>query len=84
MRSLSVTDVPWYRIGMDFMVNFPITARGYQHVLTITDYATRTAMLIPMKDMLATSVVDALVHEVFLTKGVPVEILTDQGPNFMS
>ena len=84
LQNLPPTDKPWYRIGMDFMVDFPRTAKGYKHVLTITDYATRTAMLIPMKDMRATSVVDVLVHDVFLKKGVPVEILTDQGPNFMS
>jgi len=51
--------------------------------LVLCDYATRYPKAIPLKSTEAVQVAEALVA-VFCHVGVPREILTDQGANFMS
>ena len=61
----------------------PRTKRGNQYVLVICDYATRYPEAIPLRSQEAEVVAEAMV-EVFSRVGVPKEILSDKGTNFMS
>ena len=59
------------------------TQRGNQFIMTICDYATRYPEAIAMSSVEATGIAKELVN-LFSHVGVPDEILTDQGTNFMS
>ena len=63
--------------------SLPHTQRGNRFILTICDYATRYPEAIPLSNTEAVQIARELVG-VFARVGVPDEILTDQGPNFMS
>lgn len=76
-------DEPFQRIAMDMVGPLPRTKRGNQYVLVICDYATRYPEAIPLRSQEAEVVAEAMV-EVFSRVGVPKEILSDQGTNFMS
>ena len=52
-------------------------------MLVVCDYATRYPEAIPLKSIDAEHVAEKLV-ELFARVGIPREILTDQGSNFMS
>ena len=68
---------------MDIVGPLPKTARGHRYILVICDYATRYPEAMPLKRFTAPAVAEQLM-ELFSRHGVPKEILTDQGTNFMS
>ena len=68
---------------MDLVGPLPCIQRGNHFILTICDYATRYPEAIPLSNTEAVRITRELVG-VFVRVGVPDEILTDQGPNFMS
>ena len=74
---------PFQRIAMDLVGPLPRTQRGNRFVLTICDYATRYPEAIALSSTEAPRIAKELIA-VFARMGVPDEILTDQGPNFMS
>ena len=59
------------------------TKSGYRFLLTIMDMSTRFPEAIPLKKITARTVVEALV-QFFTRYGLPNEIQSDQGSNFMS
>ncbi|TKS64962.1 Retrovirus-related Pol polyprotein from transposon 412 [Collichthys lucidus] len=70
-------------IGMDLIGPFHRSARGYRFVLVLVDYATRYPEALPLRTISAKSVAQAL-FQVISRVGIPKEILTDQGTQFMS
>lgn len=68
---------------MDLIGPLPRTSSGKQYVLVITDYATRYPEAYPMGSITAPAVAEKLI-DLFSHFGVPREILTDQGSNFMA
>lgn len=74
---------PFQRIAMDLVGPLPRTQRGNHFVLTICDYATRYPEAIALPSTEAPRISKELVA-VFARVGIPEEILSDQGPNFMS
>ena len=74
---------PFQRIGMDVVGPLPRTQRGNHFILTICDYATRYPEAIALPSTDAYRVARELVA-FFARVGIPEEILTDQGSNFMS
>ena len=66
---------------MDLMGPFDRSTQGYRFVLVLMDYATRYPEAVPLHNISAKSVAQAL----FISRvGIPKEILTDQGTSFMS
>ena len=76
-------EVPFERIGMDLIGPFHRSARGYRFVLVLVDYATRYPEAVPLRTISAKTAVQAL-FQVISRVGIPKEILTDQGIQFMS
>uniref|UniRef100_A0AAQ4RLE8 Gypsy retrotransposon integrase-like protein 1 n=1 Tax=Gasterosteus aculeatus aculeatus TaxID=481459 RepID=A0AAQ4RLE8_GASAC len=83
LRPLPLVEVPFERIGMDLIGPFHRSARGYPFVLVLMDSATRYPEAVPLRNISAKSVAQAL-FQVISRVGIPKEILTDQGTLFMS
>ena len=74
---------PFQRIAMDLIGPLPRTQRGNRFILTICDYTTRYPEAIP----LSTTDDHRIAKEpvtLFTRVGIPEEVLSDQGANFMS
>ena len=80
---LPVIQTPFKRIGIDIVGPFPRSLRRNKYLLTICDYATRYPEAIPLPNIRADTVSNALI-QVFTRVGLPKEIVHDQGTNVMS
>ena len=74
---------PFQRVAIDIVGPLPRTKRGNKYVLTIMDHATRYPEAVPLKRIDAATVAEELCT-VFTRLGLPSEILSDQGSNFLS
>ena len=83
MMPMPLIKTPFKRIAMDIVGPLARTKRGHRFILTIVDYATRYPEAIALSSTEAPNIARELVH-LFARVGVPEEILTDQGTNFMS
>ena len=83
MIPLPLIEKPFQRIAMDIIGPLPRSNNGNKYILTICDYATRCPDAIPILNTEANTIAKELVS-VFARVGIPDEILTDQGSNFMS
>ena len=77
---LPIISEPFRHIAMDTL---PRTASGKGYILVVCDYATRYLKAVALLSTDAEHVAEELVR-IFSRMGIPEEILTDQGPNFMS
>ncbi|XP_078581557.1 uncharacterized protein LOC144864980 [Branchiostoma floridae x Branchiostoma japonicum] len=80
---LPIMDIPFQRIAMDIVGPLERSKTGNKYVLVVCDYATRYPEAIPMRSVDAKHVAGELI-KMFARVGIPEEILTDQGTNFMS
>jgi len=79
-----LTGEPWERIGVDVTGPHPKSAKGNVYILTLIDHFTKWAEMFPMRNQEASTVARILVDRVFCTHGLPLQLHTDQGPNFES
>ena len=68
---------------MDLIGPFDRSTQGYRFVLVLMDYATRYPEAVPLCNISAKSVAQAL-FQIISRVGIPKEILTNQGTLFMS
>ncbi|GFS28041.1 Pol polyprotein [Elysia marginata] len=61
----------------------PPSKAGHKFILTLIDYATRYAEAVPLHKIGTETVAEALV-DTYSRLGVPEEVLSDQGTQFMS
>ena len=83
MISMPLIELPFQRIAMDVIGPLPRSRSGNRYILTIYDYATRYPEAIALPSTEASRIAKELVL-LFSRVGIPEEILTDQGSNFMS
>ena len=83
LMPLPIIAEPFRRIAMDIVGPLPKSRGGKRYILVVCDYATRYPEAIPLRSIDAEHVAEELVH-LFTRVGIPEEILTDQGANFMS
>ncbi|KAL2082601.1 hypothetical protein ACEWY4_012302 [Coilia grayii] len=83
LHPLPIIDKPFTVIGMDIVGPLDRSKRGNRYILVMCDYATRYPEAFPLKNIKARQVANCLV-QLFTRVGVPREIVTDQGTNFMS
>ena len=74
---------PWERMAFDLVGPFPRSKEGYKYILTSICLASKYPDAIPLKDISAGSVAEGMT-EMWSRTGIPREILTDQGSQFMS
>eukprot|EP00745_Piridium_sociabile_P039699 TRINITY_DN746_c0_g1_i1.p1 TRINITY_DN746_c0_g1~~TRINITY_DN746_c0_g1_i1.p1 ORF type:complete len:924 (-),score=128.82 TRINITY_DN746_c0_g1_i1:522-3017(-) len=84
MVKMPVIGVPFQRVGVDIIGPIkPRSESGKKFVLVMVDFATRYPEATPLKEITAKSVADAL-WVMWSRTGIPGEVLTDRGTQFMS
>ena len=84
LGSMPLMDAPFKRVAFDIVrpIASPSEA-GHQYILTLVDYATRYPEAVPLKKITTEAVAEALL-DIYSRVGIPEEVLTDQGTQFMS
>lgn len=75
---------PFMMVQLDLVGPFPTTKSGFTYVAVFVCRFTRWHELVPIKDLTANAVADALVNEIICRHGCPRMLLTDLGTNFVS
>jgi len=84
LGNMPLIETPFQRVAVDLVGPIaPCTDRGGRYILTLVDYATRYPEATVLKNIEAETVAEALVT-MFTRVGVPEEVLSDQGSQFMS
>ena len=83
LQPLPVMEEPFRWVAVDIVGPLQRTKQGNKYVLTFMDFATRYPEAIPLRKIDAATVAEALC-QIFTRLGLPQEILSDQGSNFMS
>ena len=80
----SLVGEPWERISIDITGPHPRSSRGNKFILTVLDHFSKWAEAIPLSNHTAPAVAKALLVHVFSRYGVPMQLLSDRGPEFES
>ena len=70
------------RVGVD--INFPTSYDGNQYAVVFVDYLSKWPEVFAVADQTAHTVATLLVEHVISRQGVPAELLSDRGQNFLS
>ena len=84
MRPLPIPDGPWKSISIDFITDLP-SSQDYDAILTVVDRFTKMAHFLPCRKTFSSQETTNLVmREVFKHHGLPDEIISDHGPQFIA
>ena len=84
LGSMPLIDTPFKRVAVDIVGPIaPTSEAGHRYILTLVDYATRYPEAVPLKKITTEAVAEALL-DIYSRVGIPEEVLTDQGTQFMS
>uniref|UniRef100_A0A3B5AAW4 Integrase catalytic domain-containing protein n=1 Tax=Stegastes partitus TaxID=144197 RepID=A0A3B5AAW4_9TELE len=84
LHPLPVPRRPWSHIALDFVTGLP-PSNGNTVILTIVDRYSKSAHFLPLPKLsTARETADLLVAHVFRPHGLPVDIVSDRGPQFTS
>jgi hypothetical protein len=81
-RSLSIPTI-FHRVAMDLTLGLPITERGHNGILVISEYLSKFPVAYPIKSKTASEIASHLWHFMCLF-GPPQELLSDQGREFVN
>ena len=84
LEKMPLIDKPFKRVAIDLVGPIvPPSEDGHRYILTFVDFATRYPEAVPLKNIDTETVAEALV-DIFSRLGVPEEILSDLGTQFVS
>ncbi|KAI2651157.1 Transposon Ty3-I Gag-Pol polyprotein [Labeo rohita] len=84
LQPLSVPSRPWSHISLDFVTGLP-PSQGNTVVLTVVDRFSKATHLIPLPKILsARETAVAVIDHVFRIHGLPTDVVSDRGPQFVS
>lgn len=84
LRPLPVPARPWSHIALDFVTGLP-PSQGNTTILTIVDRFSKSVHFVPLPKLpTALETADLLVNNVFRLHGIPSDIVSDRGPQFIS
>ena len=75
---------PGERLNIDLVGPLPMTANGNRYILTVEDAFSRFCQAIPIKTKESKHVADALIENHVCVFGCPLEILSDNGGEFVN
>ena len=64
--------------------NYLLSFEGNQYALVMMDYLTKWPEVVALRDQKAETIAKALVEHLIVRHGVPEQLLSDRGPNFLS
>ena len=81
---MPLIDKPFKRVAIDLVGPIsPPSEEGHRYILTLVDFSTRYPEGVPLKNIDTETVTEALV-DIFSRLGVPEDILSDMGTQFVS
>ena len=84
IEKMPLIDTPFKRVVVDLVGPiYPPSESGHRYILMLVDYATRYPDAVPLKSITTESVAEALV-DMYSRLGVPEEVLSDMGAQFVS
>ena len=84
LQKMPLISTPFSRIALDLIGPLhPPSDDGHRYILSVVDYATRYPEAVALKTIDSITVAEALI-DIYSRVGVPEEILTDQGAQFVS
>jgi len=84
LGNVPLVDTPFKRVVVDNVGPiYPASDQGNRYLLTLVDYATRYPEAAPLKNIDTETVAEALVS-MFSNIGIPCEILSNNGAQFVS
>ena len=83
MQKSPVPSLVWGRISLDLVGPLNRTQNNNKYILTCVDFLTRYPVCIPIADIKAETVAKAFVEKIITQYGIPREILTDCGTQFI-
>ena len=84
LESMPLIDTPFKRVTVDLIGPIhPPSEQGHRYILTLVDNATRYPDAVPLKSIDTETVAEALV-DMYSRFGVPEEVLSDLGTQFVS
>ena len=84
LGTLPSSTKPFEFVSMDIVGPLPVSSKGNKYLLTFIDYLTRYCEAIPIPNQTAETITQEFVHKIITRYGVPKQLLTDQGRNFLS
>ena len=84
LEKMPLIDMPFKRVAIDLIGPIsPPSKEGHRYILTLADYATCYPDAVPLKNIDTETVAEALV-DTFSRLGIPEDILSDLGTQFVS
>src|SRR6266568_2251767 len=84
LGTVPMIETPFHRVAMDLVGPIaPASDRGHRYILVLVDYATRFPEAVALKNIDTVTIAEALMS-IFSRVGVPREIQSDQGTQFVS
>lgn len=84
MEKMPLVGVPFYRVAVDLVGPImPASEGGHRYILVMVDYATRYPEATPLKNIDTVTVAEALL-EMWTRVGIPNQVLSDRGTQFVS
>ncbi len=81
---LPIPNRPWSHLGVDFVTDLPALF-GNTGILVVVDIFSKSCRLIPLKRLpTAMKTAELMFNHVFRYFGIPEEIVSDRGPQFIS
>lgn len=74
---------PFHRVAVD-VLTMPLTSRGNRYIVVFMDYFTKWAKAFAVPDQQASTIARLLVDNIVCRHGVPEELLSNRGSNFLS
>ena len=74
---------PFHRVAVDIL-QLPITEQGNRYVAVFMDYLTKWPEAFAIQDQKADTIARLFVEQIICRHGIPEELLSDRGSNFLS
>ena len=85
MQPLHIPHGPWDSVSTDFVTGLPKTKAGFDAIVVFVDRLTKYVHIAPTTTKCtAKAWADLFVQHVFCNHGLPLEIISDRGPQFAS
>jgi len=85
LQPMKIPEWKWEEVGMDFIVGFPHTQRGYDSIWVIVDRLTKVAHFLPVKTTdLGARLAELYMERIVCLHGVHKKIVSDRGTQFTS